>query len=191
MLERSLLLVASLLGSGCPTEVERAPPPADEPSAEPSPPGSAVADPGELEIVTPIEPVDGLISGRGLPQHVDFSLANANTEPLRVVLTGVEHVDQDGGDRRALSVGEIQWWTAAAAAPTILKIDEPLELAAGELGQLTVYLGAWPQAAIDAGQVDARADSYRLIGAFTVDGVANEVTVVIRRSAARAALPSR
>ncbi|MFV8753084.1 hypothetical protein ACNOYE_21255 [Nannocystaceae bacterium ST9] len=191
MLERSLLLIASLIASGCPTEVEPQPRPAveraDEPSAEPSPPGPA----GELEIVTPIEPVDGLISGRGLPQHVDFSLANANTEPLRVVLTGVEHVDQDGGERRALGVGEIQWWTATAVAPKILKLDEPLELAAGEFGQLTVYLGAWPQAAIDAGQVDARADSYRLIGAFTVDGVANDVTVVIRRSAARAALPSR
>ena len=182
MLERTLLL-ASLVLLACPATPDQSA--ASKPAASKR---VAAAEPEEedaprpAEVVPVISPVDGLISMRGLPQHLSFSLANAASTPVSIVLSGIDH---GSSTRTSLSVGEIQWWGEAATEPKMLALDEALELGAGEVGQLTVYLGAWPQAAIDAGEVDAMAESYRLIGKFEVDGVANEVIVVIKRGAAR------
>lgn len=177
MFERTRVVLVMLVVSGCPTAPDEPAPRAEV--DEPEPAVAPVVEPVVPEFVPVIQPVDGLISQRGLPQHVSFSLANASAKPVRVVLTGVDH----GSDKRtALIVGEIQWWGEAATEPKILAVDEALELAAGEVGQLTVYLGTWSQTAIDAGEVDAMSESYRLIGKFTVDEVANDVTVVVRRA---------
>ncbi len=176
------MLVAMMMAiSGCPSERD-SPTPDRAPTAaesEPVPEQLSTRPEPVSEVVPVVAPVDGLISKRGLPQHVSFSLANAASQPVHVVLTGLDH---GSSERTALNVGEIQWWPEAAVEPQHLALAEPLELAAGEVGQLTVYLGVWPRAAIEAGQVDAMADSYRLIGKFTVDGVANDVVVVVRRS---------
>lgn len=153
-----------------------------DPSGEPGPDATASAD----AIVQVIEPVEGLITSRGFPQHVDFSLANPSAAPIRVVLRGIDH---GASTRTPLPVGEIQWWRAAAAEPERLTLDQPLALAPGEVGQLTVYLGAWPQAAIDAGEVDVMAQSYRLIGKFEVDEVTSDVTAIVRRGSRT--MPSR
>lgn len=176
---RALPLIVSLSLLGCPAAED---PPSQRAQAE----QPATPKPAEPEIVNPIEPVEGLIGPIGLPKHVEFTLANAGAQPLRVALEGVDH----GGERRTpLVVGEIQWWPADAAQPTTLALDEVLEVPPGVVGQLTIYLGTWPQAAIDAGDVDAMSERFRLIGRFRVDEVDSDVTAIVRRGAKSAAPP--
>jgi hypothetical protein len=179
MSARALPLLVSLSLLGCPAAEE---PPSERTQPQPRSEPAAT----EPEHVNPIEPVEGLIGSIGLPKHVEFTLANAGAQPLRIALTGIDH----GGERRTrLAVGEIQWWPAEAAEPRRLALDEVLELAPGVVGQLTIYLGTWPQAAIDAGDVDAMSDRFRLIGRFRVDEVDSDVTAIVRRGTKSAAPP--
>lgn len=170
-------MLVVMLVAGCPSAEDPNARPHAEKRAEPTL-ERATEEAAEPELVNPIEPVEGLIGSIGLPKHVEFTLANAGEQPLRVVLRGVDH---GGSKRTPLAVGEIQWWPADASQPTTLALAQILEVAPGMVGQLTIYLGSWPQPAIDAGEIDVMSDRFRLIGRFVVDGVESDVTAVVRR----------